>query len=279
MTITKQQALDYHAGKRPGKIEIHPTKPCRTQRDLSLAYTPGVADPCLEIQKNPHDAFKYTSRGNLVAVISNGTAVLGLGDIGALAGKPVMEGKAVLFKRFADVDVFDIEVDSHDPEEIIKLCQLLEPTFGGINLEDIKAPDCFYIEETLKKTMKIPVFHDDQHGTAIISGAALLNALEVVGKDIRKVKVVFNGAGAAGIACAEHYVRLGVKRENIILCDTKGVVYRGRKEGMNKYKERFAQETELRTLAEALVGADVFAGLSVKGAVSAEMICTMAADP
>jgi len=200
MLVSKQQALDYHCGSRPGKIEITPTKPCRTQRDLSMAYTPGVAEPCLEINKNPHDAYKYTGRGNLVAVLSNGTAVLGLGDIGALAGKPVMEGKAVLFKRFADVDVFDIEVNSHNPDEIIKLCQLLEPTFGGINLEDIKAPDCFYIEETLKKTMKIPVFHDDQHGTAIISGAALLNALEVVGKDIRKVKVVFNGAGAAGIA-------------------------------------------------------------------------------
>jgi len=279
MLITKQQALDYHQGARPGKIEVTPTKPCRTQRDLSLAYTPGVAEPCLEIEKNPHDAFKYTGRGNLVAVLSNGTAVLGLGDIGALAGKPVMEGKAVLFKRFADVDVFDIEVNSHDPEEIIKVCQLLEPTFGGINLEDIKAPDCFHIEETLRKTMKIPVFHDDQHGTAIISGAALLNALEVVGKDIRKVRVVFNGAGAAGIACAEHYVNLGVKRENIILCDTKGVVYKGRKQGMNAYKERFAQDTELRTLAEALVGADVFAGLSVKGAINQDMVRSMAADP
>jgi malate dehydrogenase (oxaloacetate-decarboxylating)(NADP+) len=279
MLVSKQQALDYHNGPRPGKIEVTPTKPCRTQRDLSLAYTPGVAEPCLEIQKNPHDAFKYTGRGNLVAVLSNGTAVLGLGDIGALAGKPVMEGKAVLFKRFADVDVFDLEVNSHDPEEIIKVCQLLEPTFGGINLEDIKAPDCFQIEETLRKTMKIPVFHDDQHGTAIISGAALLNALEVVGKDIRKVRVVFNGAGAAGIACAEHYVRLGVKRENIILCDTKGVVYTGRKEGMNPYKQRFAQETKLRTLAEAMVGADVFAGLSVKGAVTREMVCSMAVDP
>jgi len=279
MLVNKQQALDYHFGARPGKIEVVPTKPCRTQRDLSLAYTPGVAEPCLEIEKNPHDAYKYTGRGNLVAVLSNGTAVLGLGDIGALAGKPVMEGKAVLFKRFADVDVFDIEVDSHNPDEIIKLCQLLEPTFGGINLEDIKAPDCFYIEETLRKTMKIPVFHDDQHGTAIISGAALLNALEVVGKDIRKVKVVFNGAGAAGIACAEHYVRLGVKRENIILCDTKGVVYKGRKDGMNKYKEAFAVETDRRTLAEALVGADVFAGLSVKGALTQDMVRSMAPDP
>jgi malate dehydrogenase (oxaloacetate-decarboxylating)(NADP+) len=279
MPVSKQPALEYHDGGRPGKIEITPTKPCRTQRDLSLAYTPGVAEPCLEIHKNPHDAYKYTGRGNLVAVLSNGTAVLGLGDIGALAGKPVMEGKAVLFKRFADVDVFDIEVNSHNPDDIIKLCQLLEPTFGGINLEDIKAPDCFYIEETLKKTMKIPVFHDDQHGTAIISGAALMNALEVVGKDIRKVKVVFNGAGAAGIACAEHYVRLGVRRENIILCDTKGVVYRGRREGMNPYKDRFAQETDKRTLAEAMAGADVFAGLSIKGAINGDMIRSMADDP
>src|SRR6202166_4070667 len=279
MSVSRQQALDYHNGSRPGKIEVTPTKPCRTQRDLSLAYTPGVAVPCLEIQKNPQDAYKYTGRGNLVAVLSNGTAVLGLGDIGALAGKPVMEGKAVLFKRFADIDVFDIEVNSHDPEEIIKLCQLLEPTFGGINLEDIKAPDCFQIEEALRKTMKIPVFHDDQHGTAIISGAALLNALEVVGKDIRKVRVVFNGAGAAGIACAEHYVRLGVKRENIILCDTKGVVYQGRKAGMNKYKERFAQDTKLRTLVEAMVGADVFAGLSVKDAINQDMVRSMAPDP
>jgi len=279
MAVTKQQALDYHFGERPGKIEVTSSKPCRTQRDLSLAYTPGVAIPCLEIEKNPHDAFKYTARGNLVAVISNGTAVLGLGDIGALAGKPVMEGKGVLFKRFADVDVFDLEVNSHDPDEIIKLCQLLEPTFGGINLEDIKAPECFYIEETLKKTMKIPVFHDDQHGTAIISGAALLNALEVAGKPIDKVKVVFNGAGASGIACAEHYVRLGVKRENITLCDTKGVVYKGRTAGMNPYKERFAKETNLRTLSEAIRGADVFVGCSVKGAVDAEMIRTMAARP
>jgi len=279
MAVTKQQALDYHFGERPGKIEVTSSKPCRTQRDLSLAYTPGVAIPCLEIEKNPHDAFKYTARGNLVAVISNGTAVLGLGDIGALAGKPVMEGKGVLFKRFADVDVFDLEVNSHDPDEIIKLCQLLEPTFGGINLEDIKAPECFYIEETLKKTMKIPVFHDDQHGTAIISGAALLNALEVAGKPIDKVKVVFNGAGASGIACAEHYVRLGVKRENITLCDTKGVVYKGRTAGMNPYKERFAKETNLRTLSEAIRGADVFVGCSVKGAVDAGMIRTMAARP
>jgi len=277
--ITKQQALDYHSSPRPGKIEIMPTKPCRTQRDLSLAYTPGVAQPCLAIEKNPQDAFNYTGRGNLVAVVTNGTAVLGLGDIGALAGKPVMEGKAVLFKRFGDVNVFDIEINTHDPDEIIKVCQLLEPTFGGINLEDIKAPECFYIEETLRRTMKIPVFHDDQHGTAIITGAALLNALEVAGKDIAKVRVVFNGAGAAGIATAEHYVRLGVKHENIIFCDTKGVVYQGRTEGMNAYKERFAQPTDRRTLAEAMQGADVFVGLSVKGAVTPDMVRSMAANP
>ncbi|MGA8198727.1 MAG: NADP-dependent malic enzyme, partial [Candidatus Sulfotelmatobacter sp.] len=277
--ITKQQALDYHSSPRPGKIEIAPTKPCRTQRDLSLAYTPGVAEPCLAIEKNPHDAFNYTGRGNLVAVVTNGTAVLGLGDIGALAGKPVMEGKAVLFKRFADVNVFDIEINTHDPDEIIKVCQLLELTFGGINLEDIKAPECFYIEETLRKTMKIPVFHDDQHGTAIITGAALLNALEVAGKDIAKVRVVFNGAGAAGVATAEHYVRLGVKHENIIFCDTKGVVFKGRAEGMNKYKERFAQPTDRRTLADAMRDADVFVGLSVKGAVTQDMVRSMAPNP
>jgi len=279
MAFTKQQALDYHSLPRPGKIEVTPTKPCRTQRDLSLAYTPGVAVPCLAIEKNPQDAFKYTGRGNLVAVVTNGTAVLGLGDIGPLAGKPVMEGKAVLFKRFADVDVFDIEVGSHDPDDVIKVCQLLEPTFGGINLEDIKAPECFYIEETLKKTMKIPVFHDDQHGTAIISGAALLNALEVVGKDIGKITLVINGAGASSIATAEHYVRLGMKRENITLCDTKGVVYKGRTAGMNPYKERFAQDTKLRTLAEAMAGADMFLGLSVGGVVSQDMVRSMAARP
>jgi malate dehydrogenase (oxaloacetate-decarboxylating)(NADP+) len=279
MLVSRQQALDYHSEPRPGKIEVTPTKACRTQRDLSMAYTPGVAQPCLAIEKNPHEAFKYTGRGNLVAVVTNGTAVLGLGDIGALAGKPVMEGKAVLFKRFADVNVFDIELNTHDPDEIIKVCQLLEPTFGGINLEDIKAPDCFYIEETLRKTMQIPVFHDDQHGTAIITGAALLNALELAGKDISKIRVVFNGAGAAGFATAEHYVHLGVKRENITLCDTKGVVYKGRKEGMNPYKERFAQETKLRTLAEAMAGADVFVGLSVKDAIDQAMVRSMAPNP
>lgn len=279
MPVTKQQALDYHFGSRPGKIEVTPTKPCRTQHDLSLAYTPGVAIPCMEIHKHPHDAFKYTGRGNLVAVVTNGTAVLGLGDIGALAAKPVMEGKAVLFKRFAGVNVFDIEVNSHDPEEVIKLCQLLEPTFGGINLEDIKAPECFYIEETLKKTMKIPVFHDDQHGTAIISGAALLNALEVAGKKIGEIRLVINGAGASAYATAEHYVRLGMKRENITLCDTKGVIYKGRTAGMNPYKERFAQNTTLRTLAEAMVDADMFLGLSVGGVVTQSMVRSMASRP
>jgi len=233
----------------------------------------------MEIHNNPHDAFKYTGRGNLVAVVTNGTAVLGLGDIGALAAKPVMEGKAVLFKRFAGVNVFDIEVNSHDPDEVIKVCQLLEPTFGGINLEDIKAPECFYIEETLKKTMKIPVFHDDQHGTAIISGAALLNALEVVGKDIGKICLVINGAGASAVATAEHYIRLGMKRENITLCDTKGVVYKGRTTGMNPYKERFAQDTKLRTLAEAMAGTDMFLGLSVGGVVTQDMVRSMAARP
>jgi malate dehydrogenase (oxaloacetate-decarboxylating)(NADP+) len=279
MAITKKDALDYHYGSRPGKVEVVSSKPCYTQRDLSLAYTPGVAQPCLEIAKNPQDAFKYTSKGNLVAVVSNGTAVLGLGDIGALAGKPVMEGKGVLFKRFADIDVFDIELNTHNPDEIIKTCQLLEPTFGGVNLEDIKAPECFYIEETLKKTMNIPVFHDDQHGTAIISGAALVNALELVGKRIEEIKVVINGAGASAIACAEHYVRLGVKREHIIMVDTKGVIYKGRKEGMNPYKERFAQQTSHRTLTEAAYGVDVLLGLSVKGVFTPEIIASLAPRP
>jgi malate dehydrogenase (oxaloacetate-decarboxylating)(NADP+) len=279
MAVTKQEALDYHQGGRPGKVEVVSSKPCLTQRDLSLAYTPGVAVPCLEIEKNPQDAYRYTAKGNLVGVVSNGTAVLGLGDIGALAGKPVMEGKGVLFKRFADIDVFDIELDTHDPDEIIKACQLLEPTFGGINLEDIKAPECFYIEETLKKTMKIPVFHDDQHGTAIISGAALVNAVELVEKKLGEIRVVVNGAGASAIACAEHYVCLGVKRAHITMVDTKGVVYKGRKEGMNPYKERFAQETTKRTLAEAVQGVDVLLGLSVKGAFTPELIASLAPNP
>ncbi len=277
--ITKEDALRYHSEGRKGKIEVVSTKPCVTQTDLSLAYTPGVAEPCREIHQSPDKIWEYTSRGNLVAVVSNGTAVLGLGDIDADAGKPVMEGKGVLFKRFADIDVFDIELNSHDADEIIKAVQLMEPTFGGINLEDIKAPECFQIEETLKKTMKIPVFHDDQHGTAIISGAALLNALEILGKDIRKVKVVFNGAGASGIACANYYLSLGVERRNLILCDTKGVVYAGRKENMNPYKAKLAAETKARTLAEAIEGADVFVGLSGANVVTKEMVKSMAKDP
>ena len=277
--ITKQEALDYHSVGRKGKIEVNSTKPCLTQKDLSLAYTPGVADPCLEIEKKPEDAYQYTAKGNLVAVISNGTAVLGLGNIGALAGKPVMEGKGVLFKRFADIDVFDIEVDTMDPDDVIKVCKLIAPTFGGINLEDIKAPECFYIEETLKKELDIPVFHDDQHGTAIISGAGLLNALELQGKDIGDVKIVMNGAGASGIAIANFYVSLGVKRENITMCDSKGVVYKGRKEGMNPYKEKFAQDTDKRTLADAFVGADVFMGVSIANVVSKEMVASMNEKP
>ncbi|MBL7073689.1 phosphate acetyltransferase [candidate division KSB1 bacterium] len=277
--IRKQDALDYHRQGRRGKIEVIATKPCVTQRDLSLAYTPGVAEPCLEIKRSPDEVYQYTAKGNLVAVITNGTAVLGLGRIGAQAGKPVMEGKGVLFKRFADVDVFDLEVDTEDPDKLIRVVQLLEPTFGGINLEDIKAPECFYIEEKLKETMNIPVFHDDQHGTAIISGAALLNALELTDKPIGEVRVVFNGAGAAGIACASLYLAFGVKRENIIMCDSKGVIYKGREEGMNPYKERFVADTDLRTLKEVMVGADVFVGVSVKDAVTPDMVKSMNKDP
>ena len=277
--IRDSEALEYHERGRRGKIEVVATKPCTTQRDLSLAYTPGVAVPCLRIHETPEDAYKYTARGNLVAVVSNGTAVLGLGDIGALAGKPVMEGKGVLFKRFADVDVFDIEIDSRDPEEIIRTCKLLEPTFGGINLEDIKAPECFEIEEALKRDLSIPVFHDDQHGTAIISGAALLNAVELVGKRLDEVRVVFNGAGASGIACASYYISLGVRKENLILCDSRGVVYQGRTDGMNPYKARLANDTDMRTLTEALVGADVFVGLSKANLVTQDMIRPMAENP
>ncbi len=277
--ITRQEALDYHSRGRRGKIEVSPTKPTRTQRDLSLAYTPGVAEPCLEIHRNPSTAYSYTAKGNLVAVITNGTAVLGLGNIGALAGKPVMEGKGVLFKRFADIDVFDIELDTEDPEDVIKCCQLLEPTFGGINLEDIKAPECFYIEETLKETMNIPVFHDDQHGTAIISAAALLNALELVGKDIDKIRVVFSGAGAAGIACAKLYCALGVSHENVLMVDSKGVMYEGRGDTFNKYKAEFVRRTDRHTLADAMRDADVFVGVSVKDLVTKEMVKSMARDP
>jgi malate dehydrogenase (oxaloacetate-decarboxylating)(NADP+) len=279
MTIRKEDALEYHSAAPPGKISVNPTKPCYTQRDLSLAYTPGVAVPCLEIQCDPSLAYRYTSKGNLVGVVTNGTAVLGLGNIGPAAGKPVMEGKGVLFKRFADIDVFDIELNTSDPHEVIRACQLLEPTFGGINLEDIKAPDCFIIEEELRRTMKIPVFHDDQHGTAIISGAALLNALILVNKKIDQVKVVFNGAGASAISCASHVMKLGVRRENITMCDSHGTIYEGRTTGMNEYKARFAAITEARTLEEALRGSDVFFGLSVADSVTPQMILGMAARP
>jgi len=278
LSSRRQEALDYHAQGRPGKIQVTPTKPFKDQRDLSLAYTPGVAEPCLEIAKRPEDAYLYTAKGNLVAVVTNGTAVLGLGNIGAMAGKPVMEGKGILFKAFADIDVFDLEVGSENPDDVIRFCQLLEPTVGGINLEDIRSPDCFYIEQRLRETLGIPVFHDDQHGTAIISGAALLNALIVVKKDLAKVQVVFSGAGAAAIATAEHYVRLGVKREHIVMCDQKGVIYPGR-EGVDEYKRRFAADTKARTLTEALKGADVFVGLSVGGIVTGAMLEGMAKKP
>jgi malate dehydrogenase (oxaloacetate-decarboxylating)(NADP+) len=278
--ITPEDALEYHRlDGKPGKISVVPTKPMATQRDLGLAYTPGVAVPVLEIEKDPELAYEYTSKGNLVAVISNGTAILGLGDRGALASKPVMEGKGVLFKKFADVDVFDIEVNSHDPEVVIQVAAAISPTFGGINLEDIKAPECFYIEETLKAMLDIPVFHDDQHGTAIISGAALMNGLEVVGKRMSEVKITISGAGASAISCSELMVRLGATRENIFLVDTRGVVYKGRTEGMNKYKERFAHETDMRTLADAVRGSDVFYGLSIANILTPEMVKTMAERP
>src|SRR5438067_494778 len=276
----REDALDYHARGRPGKIAVVPTKPLTNRRDLSLAYSPGVAEPCLEIKRDPDLAYTYTARGNLVAVVTNGTAVLGLGNIGALAGKPVMEGKGNLFKQFADLDVFDLEVGSEDPQDVIRFCQLLEPTVGGINLEDIRAPDCFLIEETLRKTLSIPVFHDDQHGTAIISGAALLNAVEIVDKELDDITVVFSGAGAAAIATAEHYVRLGVSRENIILCDRQGVVRSDRAaKDMDPYKARFATERDVRDIAGALEGADVFVGLSVAGAITAAMVARMADRP
>ncbi len=274
-----EKALEYHSQGRKGKIKVVPTKPCITAEDLSLAYSPGVAAPCLEIQKNLDDAYKYTAKGNLVAVISNGTAVLGLGNIGALAGKPVMEGKGVLFKRFADIDVFDIEVDSQDTQEIIRFCEMIAPTFGGINLEDIRAPECFEIETALKESLDIPVFHDDQHGTAIITAAALLNALEIQDKKIENVKVVFSGAGAAALSCAKLYKDIGVKAEHILMIDSRGVMYKGREDGLNKYKEEFVRETSARTLAEALVGADVLAGLSQAGVVTKEMVKSMADKP
>ncbi|MCP5369507.1 MAG: NADP-dependent malic enzyme [Rickettsiaceae bacterium] len=272
-------ALEYHQKDRPGKVSMQPTKPLSTQHDLALAYSPGVAAPCLEIHKNEDDIYKYTAKGNIVAVISNGTAVLGLGAIGAYASKPVMEGKSVLFKKFADIDSVDIEVDTQDPDEFINAIKYLGPSWGGINLEDIKAPECFIIEEKLKKLMNIPVFHDDQHGTAIISSAAIINALHLTNRDIKKVKMVVNGAGAAAIACINLIYKLGMPKENIILCDTKGVIYKGRTEGMNPWKEEKAIDTPHRTLVEALKGADIFMGLSVKGAVSQEMIKSMAASP
>jgi malate dehydrogenase (oxaloacetate-decarboxylating)(NADP+) len=273
------ESLEYHSRGRKGKIEVVPTKSVVTQKDLSLAYSPGVAGPCEKIAANPDLAYEYTTKGNLVAVLSNGTAVLGLGNIGALASKPVMEGKGILFKKFADIDVFDIEVNASNPDDVIRACEMLEPTFGGINLEDIKAPECFYIEEELKKRLNIPVFHDDQHGTAVISSAAFLNALELTGKKIDQVKVVFCGGGAAAIACANLYLNLGVRRENIMMCDSKGVIYKGRTEGMNPYKERYAVETTKRTVGEALDGADAFVGVSVKGIVTKEMVAKMAKDP
>jgi malate dehydrogenase (oxaloacetate-decarboxylating)(NADP+) len=279
MSDKHEEALDYHEFPRPGKIEVIPTKPTATQRDLSLAYTPGVAKPCLEIARNPADVYRYTNKGNLVAVITNGTAVLGLGAIGAAAGKPVMEGKGVLFKRFADIDVFDIELESRDTEELIRAIRIMEPTFGGINLEDIAAPACFEIETRLQEMMDIPIFHDDQHGTAIISAAALLNAVELVGKKIDEVKMVMSGAGAAAIGCLNVYTRLGFSKENLLLLDSHGVIYKGRKEDMNAFKDEYAAETDRRTLAEAMVGADVFIGLSVGGIVTQEMVRSMADRP
>jgi malate dehydrogenase (oxaloacetate-decarboxylating)(NADP+) len=277
--VTDEEALLLHSSGRPGKLEITATKPLTTQRDLALAYSPGVAVPCLRIAEDPSLAYDYTAKGNLVAIISNGTAVLGLGDLGALAGKPVMEGKAVLFKRFADVDGIDLEVDTRDVDEFVNCVRFLGPTFGGINLEDIKAPDCFIIEERLRELLDIPVFHDDQHGTAIIAAAGLINACDITGRNIKDVKMVVNGAGAAGIACAELFCTVGVSRENITLCDTKGVVYRGRTEGMNQWKSAFATDTDRRTLVEAVAGADVFVGLSAKGAMTQEMVKSMAAKP
>ena len=276
--ITKEDALRYHAEGKPGKIEVIPTKPYQTQTDLSLAYSPGVAEPCLEIEKNPHDAYEYTAKGNLVAVISNGTAVLGLGDIGPLAGKPVMEGKGLLFKIFAGIDVFDIEVDEKNPDRFIQTVKAIAPTFGGINLEDIKAPECFEIEQRLKAELDIPVMHDDQHGTAIISGAGLLNALEVAGKKIDEVRIVVNGAGAASISCTKLYVMLGARRENIVMCDSKGVI-RADRDNLNEAKREFATSRDLHTLEEALVGADVFLGLSVANVLTQEMVRTMNSNP
>ncbi|RMG94365.1 MAG: NADP-dependent malic enzyme [Deltaproteobacteria bacterium] len=277
--VRRKDALAYHAGKRPGKIEVVPTKPVTTQRDLALAYSPGVAEPCRAIAADPSKVWEYTTRGNLVAVVTNGTAVLGLGNIGPLAAKPVMEGKGVLFKKFADIDVFDIELDAADVDRFVEVVCALAPTFGGINLEDVKSPECFEIEARLRERLDIPVFHDDQHGTAIISGAALLNAAELQGKALEDLRVVVSGAGASAIACARFYCALGVRQENVVMCDSHGVIYRGRTEGMNPLKEAFAVDTDARTLADALVGADVFLGLSVGGLVTREMVEKMAPKP
>src|SRR6202789_3384373 len=265
-SFTDEEALAFHAGAKPGKLEVNPTKPMATQRDLSLAYSPGVAVPVLAIAEDPELAYEYTTKGNLVAVISNGTAILGLGDLGALASKPVMEGKSVLFKRFADVNSIDLELDTKDVEEFINAVRYLGPAFGGINLEDIKAPDCFIIEQRLRELMDIPVFHDDQHGTAIIAAAGLINALDLTGRTARKLKMVVNGAGASAIACVELFKALGVPHDSVIMCDTKGVIFKGRTEGMNQWKSAHAVDTKLRTLTEALKGADVLVGLSAKGA-------------
>ncbi len=276
--VTKEEALLYHSRGRKGKVEVIPTKPYSTQFDLSLAYTPGVAYPCLEIKNNHEDVYKYTAKGNLVAVISNGTAVLGLGNIGAMAGKPVMEGKGLLFKVFADIDVFDIEIDEMDPARLIDICAAIAPTFGGINLEDIKAPECFEVEAALKARLNIPVFHDDQHGTAIISGAGLLNALEITGKKIDEIKLVVCGAGAAAISCSRLYVSLGVKKENIVMCDSKGPINRKRKD-LNIYKQEFISERDVDTLTQALVGADIFLGLSSACVMTREMLASMGRNP
>src|ERR1700719_1905440 len=277
--VTEEEALQFHSQGHPGKIEISATKPLTTQRDLSLAYSPGVAFPCLHIQRDPALAYDLTNKANMVAVISNGTAVLGLGDLGALAAKPVMEGKAVLFKRFAGIDSFDLEIDTKDVDAFVNCVRYLHPCFGGINLEDIKAPECFIIEQRLRELLDIPVFHDDQHGTAIIAAAGVINALDLTGRDIRTTKLVVNGAGASGIACVELLKAIGLANNNVILCDTKGVVYKGRKEGMNQWKSGHAVETKARTLADAVKGADVLFGLSAKGAFTPEMIKSMAAKP
>src|SRR6185436_8772031 len=278
-SFTDDEALAFHAGDKPGKLEVVPTKPMATQRDLSLAYSPGVAVPVLRIAENPDLAYEYTAKGNMVAVISNGTAILGLGDLGALASKPVMEGKAVLFKRFADVDSIDLEIGTSDVDEFINAVKFLGPSFGGINLEDIKAPDCFVIEQRLREMMDIPVFHDDQHGTAIIATAGLINALAITGRDMKSFRLVCNGAGAAAIASVELVKATGVPGKNVILCDSKGVVYKGRTEGMNQWKSAHAVDTRARTLAEAMEGADVFFGLSVAGALTPAMVKSMAKQP